>query len=41
MGDKVLWDLPAKCMLPVYLFGVLWTLTSTFALDHFDLFGVK
>ena len=41
MADKVVWDLPVKYMLPVYAFGFLWLLSSTFAYDHFELFGIK
>lgn len=36
--DIVLWEVPA--LIYVYLVAFLWTLTATFAIDHFELFGV-
>ncbi len=27
--------------MPMYAFGLFWTLSSTLAIDHFELFGIK
>lgn len=41
ISDKVLWNAPPKVALGIYFLGWFWLVTSTFAIDHFELFGLK
>jgi protein-S-isoprenylcysteine O-methyltransferase Ste14 len=43
LDDTPLWDMSSNpnVMLTLYGFGWIWLVTSTFALDHFELFGLK